>query len=233
MAGIVMDVLRNPTKARHSDHFLGEFTRQFWTRALALSTPNAPCIQHFIDGFEEYTTAVAFEAEDRTNKSVRTVWEYLLLRRGTSSSKSIFALIEFGLDLPDYVLSHPIVSNLTTTAADLCAITNDLHSYSLEHARGLDGHNIITSIMSEHNLDLQSALDWLGSLMDGLVARFLSDMKRLPSWNETIDANLKLYIDSLGHWVRGNESWCYESKRYYGELGSHVRKTQLIQLRNP
>lgn len=97
---------------------------RFWQRALSLAKPGHSCIEHFVDGFEDYVYAVVQETNDKASGRLRTVQDYLKLRRGTTSSKSIFALIEFGLDLPDNVLSHPVVKRLTEGAADICAITN-------------------------------------------------------------------------------------------------------------
>lgn len=106
-----------------------------------------------------------------------------------------------------------------------------MHSYTLEQARGLEEHNIITCIQNEYSLDLQSALDCLGSLADCLVLRFRRDRRELPSWGPVLDSQVNMYINGLGNWVRGNDCWCYESRRYYGENGEHVKETRKIELR--
>lgn len=106
-----------------------------------------------------------------------------------------------------------------------------MHSYALEHARGLAFHNIITCIQYEHGLDLQDSLDWLGEFTKSLTERFATDRKNLPSWDPETDAKVQVYIDGLGNWVRGNDCWCYESKRYYGDGGEVVKQTRLITLR--
>lgn len=106
-----------------------------------------------------------------------------------------------------------------------------MHSYALEHARGLAFHNIITCIQFEYGLDLQAALDWLGAFTKSLVEQLASDRNNLPSWGPETDSKVQAYIDGLGNWVRGNDCWCYESKRYYGDEGEVVRQTRLITLR--
>lgn len=100
------------------------FLSSLWQQALSLTTPESPCIEHFVDGFDDYVRAVVQESSDKASGRLRNVRDYLQLRRGTTSSRSIFALIEFGLDLPDEVLFHPVIQNLTDAAADICAITN-------------------------------------------------------------------------------------------------------------
>ncbi|KAF9002127.1 isoprenoid synthase domain-containing protein, partial [Cyathus striatus] len=186
MAARVVDASGTPTRREEGD-IVGNYETSL--------PPKFESIEHFITGFEEYIEAVAQEADDRAHKRIRTVKDYQQLRRGTTSGKAIFALIEFGLDLPEEVLDHPTVVRMTEAALEICGITNDMHSYRLEHARGLDGHNIITSIIHEHRL------------------------------------NLQIYVDGLGNWVRGNDCWCYESKRYYGDGGEIVRQTGIITLK--
>jgi hypothetical protein len=40
----------------------------------------------------------------------------------------VFSLIEFGLDLPDYVLEHPRITSLISTVIDLIFIVNVQHA---------------------------------------------------------------------------------------------------------
>ena len=84
--------------------------------------------------------------------------------------------------------------------------------------------------MHEHGLELQGALEWLGAFMETKTTRFLSIMKDLPSWDTEDNKKLKVYIDGLGNWVRGNECWSLESERYYGREGSTVDKLRVIKL---
>lgn len=100
----------------------------------------------------------------------------------------------------------------------------------LEEARGLDGHNIVTSVMRELKLDRAGALEWLQTYINNFVSTFLSDLERLPSWGEEIDKKVKTYIDGLGHWVRGNDDWSFESERYYGTRGLEVQKHRIVSL---
>ncbi|KAF9002156.1 isoprenoid synthase domain-containing protein [Cyathus striatus] len=217
MAATVIDAMRNPDTERLNGDIIGEITKQWWKRGLALTKADAPCIEHFIVGFDEYIQAVAQEADDRATLRMRKV--------STTSN--------FVEELPAPILEHPIVADITDIAAQLIGITNDMHSYRLEQARGLDGHNIISAIMFEHKLELQAALDWLGAFVEDLVKRFLANVSDLPSWGKDVDERLKVYVDGLGYWVRGNDCWCYETKRYYGDDGDDVRKTRYITLRAP
>ena len=37
--------------------------------------------------------------------------------------------------------------------------------------------------MAEYNLGVQDALNWLGTYNDGVISRFLSNLKQIPSWD--------------------------------------------------
>lgn len=84
--------------------------------------------------------------------------------------------------------------------------------------------------MKEHNLDLQAALDWLGAHCEQTISRFLSNVKRVPSWGAETDEKVKVYIDGMGQWVRGNDDWSHQSKRYYGHDGPIIKETRIITL---
>lgn len=79
------------------------------------------------------------EAEDRKTKHVRPVMDYLQLRRETFGAQAILCLLEFGLELPEEVLSHPVMKSITLAAMDLLCIINVSTILSLE-CRG--GHGL-------------------------------------------------------------------------------------------
>jgi hypothetical protein len=105
-----------------------------------------------------------------------------------------------------------------------------MHSYVREISCGLAYHNIITAVMTEYHLDLQGALNWLGTYSDAVVSRFLSNIKRIPSWDSDTDKKVQTYIKGLGQWVRGNDDWSYESKRYHGDDGLRIREDRILRV---
>ena len=114
----------------------------------------------------------------------------------------------------------------------LINLQQDMHSYALEHARGLDGHNVITAIMHEHSVDLQGAFYWLSGHASKTVSKFLNDRKNLPSWGSDIDKAVNEYIDRMARCVRGYDAWSYETNRYYGKNGLEVQKSRKIMLQH-
>jgi len=87
--------------------------------------------------------------------------------------------------------------------------------------------------MHEQNFDVQGAMNWLESYAAGVHEAFLANLTNLPSWGEDVDRRVKIYTGGLGQWVRGNDDWTFESGRYFGDKGSHVRRTRLMTLLPP
>ena len=79
---------------------------------------------HFREEWEAYTAAVVREADDRARRIYRTFEEYLQIRRLSSGCLPSFTLCEFGLDLPEDVFHHPLLTELRQQATDLIAIGN-------------------------------------------------------------------------------------------------------------
>lgn len=89
-----------------------------------MASPGSACFEHFIAATERYVNGVAKEIEDRTHNRVRPLEEFIRLRRDTAAARSVLGLCEFGLNLPNEVIEHPIMSALTLDAVDLTFICN-------------------------------------------------------------------------------------------------------------
>lgn len=79
--------------------------------------------------------------------------------------------------------------------------------------------------MHQFNIDLYHATEWVAKHHKTLEARFLDALTRLPSFNPEVDAALQEYVTGLAAFPRGNDSWRFESERYFGKNGAEVRKT--------
>ncbi|KAF8886611.1 isoprenoid synthase domain-containing protein [Gymnopilus junonius] len=225
----VMDTFRD-TETPTSNK-INEMARQFFKRTIDVVGNDVQGIERFIIDFGAYTSSIIQEADDRDEGLIRTVSDYLVLRRDTCGGKPSFSFFGLGLNIPDEVFEHPLVMSMIEGATDLIAITNDMHSYGLEYSRGLDGHNVITAIMHEHNIGLQEALYWLSGFATATIGKFLADLKNLPSWGKQVDGAVKEFFNRVGRCVRGYDQWSYETKRYYGDKGLKVQQTRKIILK--
>ncbi len=91
-------------------------------------------------------------------------------------------------------------------------------------------HNIVVCVMHEMKCDLHDALSWVEDLYRSTRNKFLTLWTEIPSWGTEIDTNACLYLHGLAHWVRGNESWNFESERYFGSNGRAVKQYRIVTL---
>ena len=64
------------------------------------------------------------QAADRSINHVRDIESYFQNRRENIGARPSYALLELGMDLPDEVLEHPTIVNLTTWSIDMLILGN-------------------------------------------------------------------------------------------------------------
>ncbi|KAH9990438.1 terpenoid synthase [Russula vinacea] len=230
-AEMVMDAIRNPHKERpQGEPQLGEIARQFWLRAIKVSSPAAQT--RFISSFSEYVYAVIDEASDRARGRVRGIEDYLQLTRLTAGGYPSFVAVEAGLNIPDDAMAHPALVSLCSLAAESLVLTNvgTILCAATSTPSGHDGHNIITVVMNEKGVDLDGALAWLGEYHGQVLSRFQAQRRTLPSWGRTVDSDVEAFVERLGYWIRGIDCWSLETERYFGTKGSDVQKHRVVTL---
>ncbi|KAJ3576387.1 hypothetical protein NP233_g482 [Leucocoprinus birnbaumii] len=230
----IQDIFMNPGDLPpRKENCVFAVARDFWRHARAQVPEDASCLQHFLDTWTEYTAAVVQEADDRAKKRYRSFDDYMKIRRNTAGGGPTLALIEFGLDLPEEVYYHPVISSLREKAEILIVLVNDIYSYIMEKSRGLATHNGVEILIHERHITLQNAMDWLGDYCNEIAEAFLADMKSVPSWGADVDTRVFLYIDGLGQWVRGIDDWHFESARYFGSEAAIVKQTRVATITPP
>ncbi|KAH7882005.1 terpenoid synthase [Phlebopus sp. FC_14] len=213
-ADIMMDALRNPDVPRpEGEVALGEMTRQFWSRTLRFTNPSPLTQQRMIRTFDDYTTAVAIQAEDRDQHLIRDIESYFTVRRGTIGIYPFYVLLELGLDLPESVLEHPVIVDMERCIADIIIIANDIYSYNVEQARGDDIHNLVTVAMKELGTDLHGALQWIGEYSAGVEVQFLNSIALLPTGGEKVNHQVAKYVYGLANWARANDTCIQKSRK--------------------
>ncbi|KAL1697045.1 isoprenoid synthase domain-containing protein [Schizophyllum commune] len=210
---------------------LYQMTKEFRDRLTARFGPRS--FRRFLKHCDDYIEAVSVEAQLREEGRVLSHKDFIPLRRENSAIRLCFGLFEYclGIDLPDYVFEDPAFQEIYWAGADLVCWHNDLYSYNMEQAKGLSGNNIVTVLMQERNLDIQSVADYLGDLTKELMAQYTRGRANLPSWGPEIDAAVARYADAVGFWIRGNIDWSFETSRYFGEEHLEVKRTRVVKLR--
>ncbi|KAF9525604.1 terpenoid synthase [Crepidotus variabilis] len=229
---IVIDALHNPHKPRpEGEPIVGEVARTFWENGMKCLGPSA---QHrFVETFATYLQNVVTQAQDRDKHLFRDVISYMDVRRETIGAKPSFALLEHDMELPEDVFNHPLLENLRTWAIDMLILGNDLCSYNVEQSRGDDTHNIVTLAMKQEDTNIHGALAFVSDMHDRLADQFISNYQHMPSFGEPIDEWVSRYIEGLGNWVRANDSWSFESWRYFKGDGLRVQKERWVDLLPP
>lgn len=95
---------------------------RFWELAIKTLSPTAQ--RRFIDTFDLYTASVVQQAEDRTHAYIRSIDSYLMVRRDTIGAKPSFALLEADMNLPDEVINHPVIVDLSISCIDMLILGN-------------------------------------------------------------------------------------------------------------
>lgn len=174
--------------------------------------------------------AVARQAEDRTRSHIPDLDTFLQLRRLSSGGAPTIVLHEMDLDIPDEIRQHPTIVELETIAVELICIANDILSYNKEQAVGDEEHNMITVIMKQFGLDVQSALDMAGDMSTARIKRFYTLYSTIPRWLGPVDLDVQKLVDGMAMCVSGVLHWSYESQRYFGKRGIEVKKSRYLHL---
>jgi hypothetical protein len=90
------------------------------------------CTERFIHTMDLFFIAVAKQADDRAKGYIPDLESYIAVRRDTSGCKPCFALIEYvaQIDLPDEVMSHPVIMAMEEATNDLVTWSNVKHTPS-------------------------------------------------------------------------------------------------------
>ena len=64
------------------------------------------------------------QAIDRSGHRIRDIKSYFEVRRGSIAAKAAFAMMEQALDIPDEVMSHPVIQEMVLASADMIVIAN-------------------------------------------------------------------------------------------------------------
>ncbi|KAF7372989.1 Terpene cyclase [Mycena sanguinolenta] len=230
-AADIMRALRNPTEFIPGESILGAMTRSFWKRTLLVASQSSA--QRFIKHFDEYTDAVRQQAVDRETGHLRSISEYLQLRRGTIGVRPSFDFFLLTDDLPDSAVDHPHIERLACGAIDMTILANDIYSYNVEQSRGDDEHNLVTVAMREKNFSVQQAVDHVGEQYLHISRAFCEDMKNLPIFPDPVDNLVKEYATGMALWVYTNIKWSFASQRYFGRDGPAIEKHRRVRLLAP
>ncbi|KAI0823518.1 terpenoid synthase [Trametes gibbosa] len=225
----------------------GRMAREYWSRCIQDAKPGPQA--RFKETLELFFEAVHQQARDRDAGIIPDLESYISVRRDTSGCKPVFDLIEYSMDidLPGFVVEHPIIKALNQGANDLVTWSNDIFSYNVEQSRGdthnvcrsryiyLDNHDdrliqMISILMNIRGLDLQSAVDHVGELCKQTIDVFIENREKIPSFGPDLDRDVAMYVQGLQDWIVGSLHWSFMTKRYFGTAGAEIKKHRVVKL---
>ncbi|THH14398.1 hypothetical protein EW146_g5932 [Bondarzewia mesenterica] len=226
---VYLNVMRNPKWDDGSK--LAQITRDF--RARLTRTIKPETFRRFLQHSQDYIDCVVEEAKLREHGAVLDLDSYEIIRRENSAVRLCFGLIPYvlGMELPEEVFADPVFKRIYFAGVDMVCWANDVYSYNMEVAKGLDGNNFMTVLMKTRGMTIQKASDYAGEHYKKLMDGFVADKARLPSFGPSVDGDVTRYIESMQHWPVGNLYWSFETPRYFGAQRDQIRETRVVYLK--
>ncbi|KZV87270.1 terpenoid synthase [Exidia glandulosa HHB12029] len=233
---IVLDALNNPEKPRPEGEILvGSVAQLFWQNAIKHSTPEAR--RFFMKTFSLYLDSVIVQADDRDKNYVRTIQEYIDMRRDNIGLRPSLFIGTMKLDMPAPAWDHQYLLDLENIISDFNLFDNDMVSFNKEQASDDAECNIVTVIMHSLKTDYLGAIEWIVREHKRLQRVFLELAVSLPQRlrddgvevTPRTEEQLGLYIEHMAQWPRANKQWSFESGRYFGDKGLEIQETRLVR----
>ncbi|KZV87197.1 terpenoid synthase [Exidia glandulosa HHB12029] len=234
---IVLDALNNPEKPRPEGEILvGPVAQLFWQNAIKHSTPEAR--RFFMKTFSLYLDSVIVQADNRDKNYVRTIQEYIDMRRDNIGLRpSIFIGTTSGKTPRTTMLFWVPVATRECVCGELVLAGSDMVSFNKEQASDDAECNIVTVIMQNLRTDYLGAIEWIVREHKRLQRVFLELAASLPQRlrddgvevTPRTEEQLGLYIEHMAQWPRANKQWSFESGRYFGDKGLEIQETRLVR----
>ncbi|HWV74065.1 MAG TPA: hypothetical protein VN040_20245 [Pseudosphingobacterium sp.] len=171
----------------------------------------------FAGRVSEYLQACVWEAKNREQRVFPTIEQYAVARIYTGAVFTQLALIEvmYDIKLPRTIMQHTIVQQLTWSAVQLIAFSNDIFSAPKEIEQN-DVHNLVILLQKERNASFQEALALAAELHDSTMRTFEALEQWLPSFDDDVNEQLRRYVLGLRYWIRANVDWSLKDTERYG-----------------
>ncbi|MFD7625531.1 selina-4(15),7(11)-diene synthase [Streptomyces sp. NPDC059851] len=167
----------------------------------------------WIDSLREYFFAVVWEAAHRGEGTVPSLNDYTLMRLYDGATTVVFPLLEMGhgYELSAHERDHPAVRAAAEMASFIITWDNDILSHHKE-SRGTGYYlNVLRVLQQEYAMTSEQALAVAIDQRDRVMCLFLRLWKSLL---DRASPQLRLYLQSLGSFIRGSQDWGITSQRY-------------------
>jgi hypothetical protein len=170
-------------------------------------------VRRFTEAHRHWLYCVAWQIGNRAAGRMPAVPEYLTMRLGSAGGPPTIALLEVanGIEVPSAEMDSPAVRALTEMTQLVASLDNDLHSYRRETVKNQTDQNIVNVLRHHDGLDLEAAVTAAVGLRDRVMLRLLELRDEV---RDGASEELRIYLDGLGHSIRGNIDWAARVPRY-------------------
>ncbi|MER5771811.1 selina-4(15),7(11)-diene synthase [Streptomyces sp. NPDC001985] len=167
----------------------------------------------WIDALREYFFSVAWEADHRRAGTVPDLDDYTLMRLYDGATTVVLPLLEMahGYELQPHERDSPATRAAAEMASFIITWDNDILSHHKESRSSGYWLNVIRVLEHHHGLDPDQALATAVSQRDRVMCRYLRLHETLMA---TASPQLRRYLASLAHFIRGAQDWGISSQRY-------------------
>ena len=170
-------------------------------------------VKRFLNAHRAWLFGVQWQIGNRSLGYMPDTGEYITMRLHSAGGEPTYAMLEIanGIQVPQHEMFSPAVSALTEMAILVAALDNDRHSFAKELSRQQAEQNIFTVLAAEHKYGLQDAVYAATALRDRVLCRFI---RLRDTITPGASQELRLYLEGLGHGIRGNAEWGLNVRRY-------------------
>jgi hypothetical protein len=205
-------ILYDPGSHRNATTGIFAAFRDVWQRLQQVSSPGWQ--QHFARSIAKLFAVAQEKCLKATDHlpSIAGFYKQRPYEGAPQISTDLITVIE-NIVLPEAILEHHTIVELTMLARKAVCWANDLFSLSKEMEQA-DPHNMVLVAKQEKGLTLPDAIKFTAYLHDNDMTRFVRMATELPSFGPH-DADLRRYVYILSAILKGNIDWSItETARY-------------------
>ncbi|MFD3356833.1 selina-4(15),7(11)-diene synthase [Streptomyces fradiae] len=167
----------------------------------------------WVDALREYFFSVVWEASHRRDGTVPGLNDYTLMRLYDGATSVVLPMLEmgYGFELQPHERDATAVRAATEMASFIITWDNDILSHHKE-SRAAGYYLNALRVLEEHDgLSPEKALETAISQRDRVMTLY---MRLTGHLSEHGSPQLRQYLRSLGHFIRGAQDWGITSVRY-------------------
>ncbi|MFJ8648638.1 selina-4(15),7(11)-diene synthase [Streptomyces sp. NPDC093546] len=214
LAGLLHRLLRvaqNPEAPMLQDDPLAAGLRDLRLRVSRYGTSGQTA--RWVDALREYFFSVVWEASHRRAGTVPDLNDYTLMRLYDGATSVVLPLLEMGhgYELQPHERDRTAVRAAAEMASFIITWDNDIFSYHKEKA-GSGYYLNVLRVLEEHDgLTPEQAMTTAIAQRDRVMCLYL----RLTEYlSDQGSPQLRQYLASLAHFIRGSQDWGISSVRY-------------------